>query len=104
MRELAGLNGEQMPVDQARVPNWDRGFLFGDAVYEVYRLYQGRCWLEQDHTARLRRGLAEMEFPEVDLEVLLARIRRTIEASEVEEGIAYIHITRGVAPRSHAFP
>ena len=45
-----------------------------------------------------------MEFPEVDLDALGDRIRRTIEASEVEEGTAYIHITRGVAPRAHAFP
>src|SRR3954467_11790658 len=104
MRELACLNGEPMPVDQARVPIWDRGFLFGDAVYEVYRLYQGRLWLEDEHTARLRRSLGEMEFPAVDLEALLDRIRRTIEASEVEEGMAYIQITRGVAPRAPAFP
>jgi D-alanine transaminase len=104
MSELACLNGELMPVDQARVPIWDRGFLFGDAIYEVYRLYRGRLWLEDEHTARLRRSLSEMEFPTVDLEALLDRIRRTIEVSEVEEGMAYIHITRGVAPRSHAFP
>jgi D-alanine transaminase len=104
MSEMACLNGELMPVDQARVPIWDRGFLFGDAMYEVYRLYRGRLWLEDEHTARLRRSLAEMEFPEVDLEALLDRIRRTIEASEVEEGMAYIQITRGVAPRAHAFP
>ena len=49
MESLACLNGELMPVDEARVPVWDRGFLFGDAVYEVFRLYQGRCWLEDEH-------------------------------------------------------
>ena len=42
---LACLNGEIMPVEQARVPVWDRAFLFGDSVYEVFRMYQGRCWL-----------------------------------------------------------
>lgn len=104
MQSLACLDGELMPVDQARVPIWDRGFLFGDAVYEVFRLYGGRCWLEAEHMARLRRSLAEMEFPEVDLSGLAERTRRTIRASEVGEGTAYIHITRGVAPRSHAFP
>ncbi len=51
-----------------------------------------------------RRSLNEMEFPEVDLDELLHRVRRTVEASEIEEGTAYIHITRGVAPRAHAFP
>jgi D-alanine transaminase len=104
MESLACLDGEMMPVDEARIPIWDRGFLFGDAVYEVYRVYGGRLWLEEEHTNRLRRSLAEMEFPELDLEVLLDRIRRTVEASGVAEGTAYIHITRGVAPRAHAFP
>ncbi len=104
MESLACLNGELIPPDQARVPIWDRGFLFGDAVYEVWRIYGGRLWLEDEHTARLRRSLGEMEFPEVDLDRLLDRVRRAVEASEIEEGTAYIHITRGVAPRAHAFP
>jgi D-alanine transaminase len=104
MESLACLNGELMPVEEAKIPIWDRGFLFGDAVYEVFRLYGGRAWLETEHTDRLRRSLAEMEFPEVDLGVLMDRVRRTVEASGIEEGTAYIHITRGVAPRAHAYP
>ena len=104
MESLACLNGELMPVEEARIPIWDRGFLFGDAVYEVYRLYGGRLWLEDEHTARLRRSLGEMEFPEVDLDVLVERVRRTVDAAGIEDGTAYIHITRGVAPRAHAFP
>src|SRR5262249_36208406 len=51
-----------------------------------------------------RRSLREMDFPAVDLEALTARMRRTIAASEVEDGTVYIHLTRGVAPRLHAFP
>jgi D-alanine transaminase len=93
-----------MPVDQATIPVWDRGFLFGDAIYEVYRLYQGRCWLEEEHDARLRRSLREMEFPSFDFEVLKQRLHQTIAESAIQEGTAYIHITRGVAPRLHAFP
>jgi len=104
MDNLACLNGELMPVDQAKVPVWDRGFLFGDSVYEVYRIYDGRLWLEDEHTARLVRSLAEMDYPPIDFEVLLERIRRTVSASGVREGTAYIQITRGVAPRLHAFP
>jgi D-alanine transaminase len=104
MESLACLDGELMPVEKARVPVWDRGFLFGDAVYEVFRLYQGRCWLEDEHLARLRRSLREMEFPPVDLDALLARVHRTISASQIDEGTVYIHLTRGIAPRSHAFP
>ena len=62
MESLACLNGELMPIDQARVPVDDRGFLFGDAVYEVIRLYEGCCWLEAEHMERLRRGIAALEF------------------------------------------
>ena len=104
MDSLACLNGELMPVERASVPIWDRGFLFGDAVYEVCRIYQGRCWLEDEHLARLRRSLAEMAFQGVDLDRLLVRLHRTISASGIEEGTVYVHITRGVAPRRHAFP
>lgn len=104
MESLACLNGELMPVDEAKVPVWDRGFLFGDAVYEVCRVYNGRCWLEDAHMARLRRSLKEMDFRSFDFDRLTARVHRTITASGIAEGTAYIHITRGVAPRSHAFP
>ena len=104
MENLACLNGEIMPVDQAKVPIWDRGFLFGDSVYEVFRIYEGRCWLEDEHSNRLRRSLCEMDYPPFHFEGLIERVRRTIELSGVREGTAYIQITRGVAPRLHAFP
>ncbi len=104
MEVLACLNGETMPVEHARVPVWDRGFLFGDSVYEVFRMYQGRCWLETEHFARLRRSLKELDFPPYDLDALASRIYRTIAASGILEGTVYVQITRGVVPRSHAFP
>ena len=103
-QDWACLNGELMPAAEARVSIWDRGFLFADSVYEVFRLYGGRCWLEAEHMARLRRSLVELELPSVDLDVLRERIERTIAASGVEDGTAYVQITRGVAPRAHAFP
>jgi D-alanine transaminase len=104
MPTLACLNGELMPADQARVPIWDRGFLFGDSVYEVLRIYRGRCWLEDAHLARLRRSLGELAITNLDFDRLVARMRQTIAESKVEEGTVYIQITRGVAPRNHAFP
>lgn len=104
MSVLACLNGELMPADEARVPIWDRGFLFGDAIYEVYRLYDGRLWLDDEHTGRLRRSLREVQIGGVDFDRLRQRIDRTIAASGVKEGTVYIQITRGVAPRLHKFP
>lgn len=104
MQTLACLNGELMPADEARVPIWDRGFLFGDSIYEVWRLYEGRCWLDEAHLARLGRSLEQMWFPPVDLRRLQDRIGRTVEASRVAEGVVYVQVTRGVAPRKHTFP
>ncbi|MFO0957556.1 MAG: aminotransferase class IV [Isosphaeraceae bacterium] len=104
MAALACLNGEIMPPESARVPIWDRGFLFGDSIYEVYRLYGGRPWLEGAHTARLERSLREVEIHGVDLDQLRDRVGRTIDASGIREGTVYIQITRGSAPRLHAYP
>lgn len=99
MQVLACLNGEIMPVEEAKVSVWDRGFVFGDSVYEVFRMYQGRCWLEVEHLARLKRSLAELDFAEHDLERLMECADKTIAASAIKEGTLYIQITRGVAPR-----
>jgi D-alanine transaminase len=104
MGDLACVNGELMAPEQATVPIHDRGFLFGDSVYEVCRIHGGRCWLEAEHLARLGRSLQELEFPPCDLDRLVERIYRTIRASFVQEGLVYVQITRGVAPRTHAFP
>jgi D-alanine transaminase len=104
MEVLACLNGDVMPVERAFVPVWDRGFLFGDSVYEVWRMYRGRRWLEAEHLARLKRSLHELDFPVHDLERLVARMDRTALESGIREGTCYVQVTRGVAPRSHAFP
>jgi D-alanine transaminase len=104
MNALANVNGEQMPLTEAKVPALDRGFLFGDAVYEVVRIYQGKPWLEGEHFRRLARSLEAIRVGGVDLERLRRRMRETIAAGPFVEATAYIQITRGSAPRSHTFP
>ena len=101
---LVCLNGEFLPSDQAKVSVWDRGFIFGDAVYEVCRLYRGRPWLEEEHFARLKRSLEELEIRGIRLDLLIRRMYRLIDQSQVGDGIVYIQITRGVSPRAHACP
>jgi D-alanine transaminase len=101
---LANVNGELMPLARATVPVLDRGFLFGDSVYEVLRIYRGRTWLEAEHFARLEHSLAAIRIAGVDLARLRSRLRETIAASQFPEATAYIQITRGAAPRAHAFP
>lgn len=104
MDPIANLNGETMPLAQVKVPAQDRGFLLGDAVYEVLRIYGGKPWLVREHMARLARSLEAIRIQGVDLARLEKRMFETIAAGPFQEAIAYIQITRGVAPRSHAFP
>lgn len=104
MGALAYLNGEFVAPEAARVPIWDRGFLFGDAVYEVSRIYAGRCWLEEEHLNRLMRSLREIRIDSISIDELRARARETIARAGIAEGMVYFHITRGVAQRKHAFP
>lgn len=104
MGDMACVNGELLPPEQATIPVYDRGFLFGDSVYEVCRIYRSRCWLEAEHIDRLRRSLGELDFAPYDFDLLVERIYRTIRASFVSEGLVYVQITRGVAPRTHTYP
>jgi D-alanine transaminase len=104
MDTLANINGQCMPLAEVKISALDRGFLFGDAVYEVLRVYQGRPWLEQEHFGRLKRSLHAIQIYGVDVERLRSRMHETIAAGPFNEAIVYIQITRGAAPRTHAFP
>jgi D-alanine transaminase len=101
---LANVNGEMMPLDEVRISPLDRGFLFGDAVYEVLRVYGGRAWLCDEHFQRLAHSLEAIRLTGVDVGRLRDRALQTLDRSGVEEGIIYIQVTRGSAPRSHPFP
>jgi D-alanine transaminase len=104
MEPIANLNGKQMPLAEAKIPALDRGFLFGDAVYEVLRIYQGRPWLLEEHWKRLAHSLDAIRVSGVDLDRLRKRMLDTIAAGPFLEAIVYIQVTRGVAPRTHVFP
>lgn len=105
MEPLANLNGRILPLAEAMVPAMDRGFLFGDAVYEGIRVYGGRPWLIERHMERLARSLREIRLAGVDLQRLEARMHETIEAGPFEEAFVYVQISRGVGrQRTHYFP
>src|SRR5216683_2992002 len=104
MEALANLNGEVMPLAEVRISALDRGFLFGDAVYEVLRIYEGHAWLEEEHFRRLERSLTAIRISAVDLSRLRRRMRETIAAGPFKDAVVYIQITRGAAPRTHPFP
>jgi D-alanine transaminase len=103
-RALANVSGVQMPLEEAKVPALDRGFLLGDAVYEVLRVYDGRPWLLDEHMNRLAHSLAAVRITGVDLGRLRRRLLETIRACEFGEATAYVQVTRGIAPRRHVFP
>lgn len=93
-----------MLLDEARISAQDRGFLFGDAVYEVIRVYQGRPWLLDQHSERLANSLAAVRIEGINLPQLQERILETIREGEFQDASVYIQITRGTATRNHAFP
>jgi D-alanine transaminase len=104
MNPLANFNGRIMPLDQVTISPLDRGFLFGDAVYEVLRIYHGKPFMEDEHFDRFERSLKEIRILGVDMPRMRQRMHETIKAGGFGESMVYLQVTRGVAPRKHAFP
>jgi D-alanine transaminase len=104
--EYVYLNGEWCAPEEARVSVSDRGFLFADAIYEASPAYRGRFLRLEAHMARLARGLAALRI-EVDtatIESLHHEILRRNALLEASWAMVYVQISRGAAPRAHAFP
>ncbi|MFZ1985515.1 MAG: D-amino acid aminotransferase [Desulfatitalea sp.] len=104
MPELAYVNGEIMPIDQARVPIEDRGYQFSDAVYEYIASYKGKLFAVDEHLDRLENSLRALAFPAIPRELMRDAILRTFQQAAIERAGVYMQISRGVAPRNHAFP
>ncbi len=104
MPDVVYLNGRIVPPSEAMIPVDDRGFLFGDSVYEVLRSYDGRLWALTRHLRRLARSLDAIDLHTITLDQARAAIEETYRASELPNALIYLHSTRGVAPRAHAYP
>jgi D-alanine transaminase len=103
------LNGKYIPKEEALIPVDDRGFLFGDGVYELTRAMRGKLLNEEGHWLRLERGMRELRIggPEVLTRESLREIsERLLAENGLAEGdaVVYAQLTRGVAPRLHVFP
>ncbi|GAA4413923.1 D-amino acid aminotransferase [Quisquiliibacterium transsilvanicum] len=99
------LNGEFLPIGEARVPVLDRGFIFGDAIYEVVPVYGRRPFRWPAHLARLQRSLAKTRIPNPrDSTGWTALITEIVERHPWPDQFIYLQVTRGVARRDHAFP
>ena len=102
---LCYLDGEFLPLNQAKVSVMDRGFLLGDGAYEAIPVYDRRMFRFDDHMARFERSLAKLDIEtDLDRETWLARLSRIIDAFPIGDQLAYLQVTRGVAPRSHLMP
>jgi D-alanine transaminase len=102
---LVYLNGEYVPHNEAKVSVDDRGFLFADGVYEVIRIYAGQPYLMDAHMDRMERGLAALHIGFRDTDRVVEAAERLIRDNEVDgDGSIYVQISRGAAPRKHAFP
>ncbi len=104
--KIVHLNGEFLPIDEARVPVNDRGYLFADGVYEVTPAYRSRFFRWDRHLDRMRRGLAAIAI-DFDAATLLAVKEELLARNDLQSApvsYVYVQVTRGVAPRTHAFP
>jgi len=99
------LNGEFMPIEQARIPVLDRGFIFGDGVYEVIPVYSRHPFRLAEHLRRLQDSLNSIKLANPhDDQTWMRLIGRLVDLNEPEDQSLYMHITRGPAKRDHAFP
>lgn len=99
------LNGEIFPAVEAKISVFDRGFLFGDGVYEVMSQKQGVFFRKAHHLSRLKQSLEALQI-KFDAENLFSDIPALLSATglSTSDCLLYIQITRGIAPRQHAFP
>jgi len=103
--QMIYLNGVWMPIEKAMVPVLDRGFIFGDGVYEVIPCYSGHPFRLREHLTRLQSSLdgVRIENP-YSLERWVELVREMVAKNPWEDQGVYLQVTRGVAPRDHAFP
>ena len=104
MADVLYFNGRFTTTDERVVGVEDRGFQFGDAVYEVYKFLRQRPIFLADHYRRLARGLKEIEIPIPWSETQFEKMSRSLlERTSFSDGIVYIQVTRGEAERAHFY-
>lgn len=101
----AYLNGQFLPLAEAKIPALDRGFVFGDGVYELVPVYSNKPFRLDDHLRRLQGSLDAIRLANPHgIDAWRTLILRLIELQDFADQSIYIQVTRGVAPRDHAFP
>ena len=105
MSRVAYVNGLYVPHAEASVHIEDRGYQLADGAYEVWAVFGGRLADAEGHFARLERSLGELRIAmPMSRPALALVLRETVRRNQVKDGLVYLQVTRGVAPRDHAFP
>ena len=105
MGRIAYVNGRFVPHGEAVVHIEDRGYQLADAVYEVWALFDGKLADAEGHFARLERSLSELSIPNpMSRRALTIVLKEAVRRNRVRDGLVYLQVSRGVAPRDHAFP
>jgi D-alanine transaminase len=103
--ELVYLNGEMVPQAEAKISVEDRGFNFADGIYEVVRIVGGNAFRIEAHLDRFQGGARALE---IELPLTRDAVREAVlgiaRANRITEGTVYVQLSRGAAPRKHAFP
>ena len=105
MTGLVYINGDYLAKENAKISIFDRGFIFGDGVYEVVPVINGRMADQQYFLDRLKRSLNELQINYRFLDAdLISILNKLIELNQLAEGVVYLQITRGIADRDFIFP
>ena len=103
--QICFLNGEFMPLAEARIPVLDRGFIFGDGIYDVVPVYGRKLFRFDEHLARLNRSMDKIRIPRPATDdEWLSRCRHLVASRPEADQVVYIQVSRGVAPRDHVMP
>jgi branched-chain amino acid aminotransferase len=96
------IDGQVVDGDEARVSVFDRGFLYGDSVFEVFRTYGGVPFAEREHLERLRRSADRLMIPmPVSIETLSSEVRATLDAAGEGDWYVRVVVTRGTGPLTY---
>ncbi|MCJ1661882.1 D-amino-acid transaminase [Staphylococcus sp. NRL 18/288] len=99
------INGEFVDHEEAKVSYEDRGYVFGDGIYEYIRAYDGKLFTVDEHFERFIRSAGEIQLDlGYSAEELIDIVRDLLQVNDIKNGGIYIQATRGVAPRNHSFP
>jgi D-alanine transaminase len=100
MKRIVYLNGDYLPEDEAKISIFDRAVLFGDAVYEVAGVIDGKLIDFDSHMQRFHRSLGELDIPvPLERDQILTAFHKLVELNQVTEGLVYMQVTRGEADR-----